>query len=261
MKILGGFEYREYKGSGQITITDGTINGSRIFIVPWEQSLSFSRMLMETQWEAINGFMVQTVSSYPWVLPDGTTLACNSVRIEGMGKCISDTTDPAYDWAMITADFGEILLGSEPETIEEESLDFSGEFINTPKGTWKYEDTGYTVDESHGVLVCTIETTLTIHGVSEVPKAGIRSCIGKLNDSSFRGAGTGRVLFVGASTKRIRTTGGRAPAEITLKFKEKQHDWNYVLGKDGSWHKLVDKATGSVSPYSYSDFAELMRTI
>lgn len=258
-RALDGMYYEEPAGSGAITIDDNGVVGTRTYRVAWSDALPFCMALVEKEWVSVDGLATELIYAHPWTLPDGTVLCCSSTVVNGFGRC-SGELDIEYEYAIISASF--TPQSGNTSTISEEtgsiSLDYSAEFLTTPKDTWKFSDTGYVVNEPSGILISVTELTVNYVGLPSVPRAGIRACSGCVNAAVWQGAGVGQVLFIGASTSQTIMTHAVSPYNVTLKFKEKVRDWNKVLGKDGAWHTLVDKKTGLVNPYAYADFGALL---
>lgn len=260
---IDGIDYEELNGSGEISIDGEGLGGTRLFKVAWDDCMDFASALKRSQWINMGGLLQFLDNVHKWTLPDGTLVGCSSVRINGLGPPSGDP-NPAYDFAIITATYSPRTFGFDVDSDDDEdiigdlSLDYSCEFISSPRSTYMEKDTSTIIQEPVGILLAVSELTLNMSDLTNVPYAGIRNCRGTLNDRNFRGASKGRVLFLGASTRRVRTALGLGSVDLLLRFKERSMNWNYALGKDGSWHEVVDAATGTKNPYEYTNFNGLM---
>lgn len=267
---IGGVSCQELNGSGAVNFTENGLEGIRILKCAWNDFMTLALALRGVRWENLGGKLFRKIVAHSWTLPDDTVLVCDRINVSGLGKSGLDETTEAiiYDFAKLDITYvpveynwgGEDEGGAEDETqLGDVNYNYSAEFLGTQRGTWKEDDTGNTINEPLGLLICYTELTVNLKGLPVLPKAGIRLCRGGLNDKEWQGAPKGHVLFLGGSSRRSWSTLGLSPFDLTLKFKEKSWDWNYVFGKDGTWHLVVDKKTGLVNPYDYVDFDSLFQ--
>ncbi len=264
---LEGIPFNEFKGSGNIELTDSGMQGTRIYDVAWSQLMAFGRALIRTEWISVGGFHFQQEIVNPWIVDPETTLVCRNFRSVGIGPAgIDEAGVISYTIARITANYAPISDGNfsptgDPEDIGDVNITFGGEFLSIPKGTWKFDGTDHIIEEPLGIMIPYSEVMIEVLGIPTLPRLGIRKCMGKLNSKVWKGANRGHVLFLGGSSRQKRTIDGDAPYDLSLQFKEKTRDWNYALGKDGTWRKVVDKATGEKTPYEYEDFDFLLQVL
>ncbi len=261
MPIIGGITCEELNDSGQVTFSPQGLRGRRRFKVEWEDCIAFTRALLAKELEPSGGVIRRVIPTNPWILPDGTILGCNTVDITGMGKSSGDPSNIAYDHARIEGTYERAYSSQEeedPEVLGDATIDYSAEFLATPRRTWKYKDTGYVIDENVGILLCNQDITVNLYGLDSLPWGGLRTCRGHLNDATWNGAEKGRVLFLGGSSRQSWSTEGLSSYDLVLKFKEKEYDWNWVLGKDGDWHEIVDADAGTKNPYNYAAFGDVL---
>ena len=259
---IAGIEYTELPGSGKISIdSSGSITGTRSFLVEWNDALPFIRAITETTWVALGPYLTQQRPLYPWRLSDGTELCCSNAVINGIGKILEDP-DTIYSMAKIDSDWVPVGLSSEDDEggdLGSLNVDYSAEFLTIPKSSYKQKDDGAKIDQPVGLLIPITEITYNLTGLYSIPKMGIRACRGKLNSGPFEGADRGHTLFLGASSKQALTSNGIVKYDLTLKFKEKSYDWNYVLGRDGLWHEVVAASDGTTNPYSYTNLYQVLQ--
>ena len=262
MPTIGTIICDELHDSGKVTFSKNGLVGTRNFNSSWDDAFTLAQELMARVWDDTPGVLYRRVAQYPWILPNGIELFCSDVSIRGKGKSGSGGgSNIIYDRAFVDATYEaqiEMSDGDDPDVLGDADIEFSAEFLATPKNTWMYKDTSYRIGENVGILLCIQEYTVRVYGLDSIPWETLRDTRGRINDKEWNGAPKGRVLFLGGSSSHSWTAGGTSLYDMVLKFKEKENDWNYVLGNDGIWHEIVDVKTGNANPYNYADLTRIL---
>lgn len=257
MGTLNGITYEELEGSGGLAFTPDGIRGARTFIVDWADRIAFSEVLLGYT-NAVGHVPIRREAQR---FPGYEYLYCQKAEVTGLGEVSQGEEMIAYPKARVRAEYSPLLTGSsvsegsasgEDEGLHlEESWDFAGETLTVPGPTFQYSDTGEKLSEPVGVMVATVELTLTSESEPELPAAAIRACLGKVNATSWYGAAAENVLFLGASGRRVITSAGSRAWHLCYRFREKQVSWNARLRGD-QWVELSPK------PYKSADFSVLI---
>ena len=260
MPTLNGITYEELEGSGGLTFGPNGIRGVRTFIVDWEDRVAFAQALLGYT-NAVGHVPIRREAE---TLPGYEYLYCQHAEVTGLGEVSQGCDMIAYPKARVAAEYAPLRMGPstggqedyEEETDQpglhlEETWDFAGETLTAPGSAFTWSDTGESLSEPVGVMVATVELTLTSESEPELPAAAIRSCLGKVNSGAWYGAEAERVLFLGASARRVITSSGSRAWRLCYRFRERQMSWNARL-RGADWVELSPK------PYAAADFSVLI---
>jgi len=270
-RVIAGIAYEELKGTGKITMGPQGIVGTRIFKVVYSRAVAFALTVLTSMNKGTQTPM------YYWPLDNGMNLYPKTVELEGLGKCLSETDYPGYTFARVTVTYEELPSAAQnknkkiPHTM---SVDYSAEFITIAPGSYKFDDGAY-LPQNIGILMPTIERTITLKNCKVIPETALRGCRGRVNEGTFFGADPETVLFLGAATdgefvedpitgvpakeqelamNGIYTSVVSAPKDIVLKFKERMVSWNYAYDPaEEAWREIFPP------PYEAVNFDQLFK--
>ncbi len=135
---------------------------------------------------------------------DGYNLYVERIKWEGLGKPLPGTIWPnvQYDKCRITIEYTSTPV--DPAALPSEALEFSAEVLEIGIGRqWVSQPTDI-VDQSQSILFPTVEYTLETRitaGMWGIERPRILGAVGTVNDSGWKGAPAGCMLFEGASSK------------------------------------------------------------
>lgn len=273
MPALAGISYEELPGSGQLNYSPDGVTGQRIFLVAWDDRIDFCKHLLGYA-EAVGHTPIRTDAQ---TFPGYDYLYCQEAVSAGIGELQAGAEMASYPHAKITATYKPLRFHtSVTETDEEydedaeverrylrESYDFGGEFVNVPKGNFRYKAEPDTpVESPPGILVGTIDLSLESEYEPELNMAGIRACLGKINSTTWYGYGAGYVLFLGASARRTITSEGTPAWAVVYHFRARAKKWNWFYrgtsggGSDEGWWEIENESGDP--PYKSADFSILV---
>jgi hypothetical protein len=149
--------------------------------------------------------------------------------------------------------------GVEGVTFLEHQVSIGGEYLTFPNNgvRWDKSEASETVgsasdkrvqvfeDIQVGVVVPAIEHTLTWNYVRFPPWFGMRSCIGKANQTRIMGAPPETLLFLGASANRSYSTVGAPNWKLEYRFVEKCQNFPVAAGQEAhGWNHFLRPNTG-----------------
>lgn len=281
-------DWEELQGSPKITVDRQGGKSTRMFKIPWDdRNLFLSRTI---QPNAISGYPAQSF------IPGWGFQICQSVTFEPQieGTDLPVVSETAYAYCTATVEYapppddqednrpddtpgsgqgggdGNNTPGGEQgATGGQESDNFThvtwdinvgGEFLTLPNLglKWGTDDTDVIEDVHAGMVIPTIEHTVTWHRCRQPPWGAIRSRIGCVNSGSFMGAETELLLFLGAEGTQERTDQGLSCWTLRYKFSEKPlgYRWNFFFrSTTGQWERLKKKDGGDI--YEKKSFTEL----
>jgi hypothetical protein len=240
------------------------------FKVPWQNRWQFVLSVMGQV--SITGGVNGTVTRYaPMVYPDFPALYCQGIDMQGWGNFEASTnTSIIYDWAVVTCVFGTFPWNfqglNDPNGLtnglyRSQSVEFSGEMLSLPAAGYKFSASPQLpVTQNIGRIVPLLNISITQHMCPSIPFATLFSLIGNVNSTSFYGAATGTVLFLGASSESdfSLTQNNQSwliSQKLTTKFTYRAIPWNMFLRPDGTdpngnggYDTVVNTAGGNVYP-------------
>lgn len=243
------------------TITEAVESGSGSI----QKDGSIQRIYYVKNWTDLPAFMSVLVQSWQTVGiawnywpghrdPDFPAYYCQSATFQSMGMPSFDMSTKRTSWAegaKVTATYKVPTFDpTDPTDIMEESLDFSAEELSLPAGMFKKTGSDDVIPGQQRVIIPVCAYSLTLIDVPTLPGGNanlIWSLMGKLNSSSFKGAATKLVLFLGAQTDRTTTSQGTKGWKIQLKFlvRPPGFEWTKVFtAKDGSMVAIETKVGG-----------------
>lgn len=259
MGTLNAISYDELEGSGRLLYTPDGIVGHRVFVVDWDDRIEFCRALLGYT-RAVGHTPVRTRAQR---YPGYDYLYCQRADCTGLGQAGAGAEMIGYSKAKVLAEYSPLNLGSsnsEDDSFDadeedsglhlEEVWDFAAGTVAVPGAHFTYSDTGESPYESVGVVVGTVELTLSSENEPELGKAAIRSCLGKVNAFAWYGASAEHVLFTGASARRVVTSEGERAWRVSYRFRERMVSWNKSL-RGNTWVELIPK------PYGTTNFSVL----
>lgn len=257
MPTIGGIECEELDGSGVLDFArDSGYSGQRLLTCDWDDA--------ETVIAALAGGVQEFGSEWRHTPPakwPTKPIYVTAVNRVGLGVVRSSDADgfPTYDRAKLDVSYTTLPYDTEETeggetTFQEEQLDFGGQFLTVPKETFYIDGVSpkVWVDENVGKVVPHVDWTLVRYNVPVIPRSAIRTCLGKINDSTFQGASPNLVLFYGAACRRKITSEGVQPWRVTLKLKERGESWLKVF-TEGEWKLVKCDKRGGGTAYMYEE--------
>ncbi len=250
MPQLSGMDYTEISGSARMQYDPHDISAQRIFYIAWSDVKEFARVLLGYT-TAVGHVPLRTRAQR---FPDFDFLYCQHVTVEGVGELGETLNLASYPKAKLTATY---RLWNLPLSTEEtddpeedaprfihESYDFGAEFISAPGTNFTFASDASAVDQPVGKLVGTVEMAFQSDWEPELGEANIRATLGRVNNALFFGYAAGKVLFMGAPTRRVVTSEGAPGWSITYRFRARDISWNKIfrgdtsLGNTDGWWEL-----------------------
>jgi hypothetical protein len=263
---MGGIEYEELDGSGDISIAAGSMSGKRLFNVAWADRITFAEELTGIAGVTAGGITVN--NSLPQTFPGYSGLRCSSVTVKGWGNLSNSDGEPVYDWATVTATYTPSPLpsggggGSNQELImSTHTQEFTNEVYEIGPMRLQWVTSGVIIPKKiqDGKKVVIIKHTLTEEESQTGRSAAIEANIGKVNGAVFDMAGraiaVGKLLYLGANTNRTITSTGEQPWKIQHTLYERpEAEWNQFFDDTTLlWDDVQDAATGAAfTPYDDS---------
>jgi len=258
MPSIGGVTCTEVKGSPTLNATNDGATGGRVFDCEWGDRFTLLRALLGT-YTIVGGVIVGY--TYPATFPGFSSIVALSASIKGIGEQEDDGANgAAYPLARLQVGYGPLEWDDTAEEDERvlstEQYDFSGEFMEQAAFSYEWDggtDNGTAIPQKIGMLVPTIDHTITRYNLNVLPKDEISARLGTVNDDEFLGVAADHLLFIGASAQRSVTTSGTKPYELTMVFKERLEDWNTIFNQ-------TDRVYQKVAPviYGVADLTPLL---
>lgn len=203
--------FTEWEGYPKIRYANGQLSFERKLMCPWNRSIEFFTELVggfasiagtftyqpPAQFPGVPYAVVQEVSIEPW-----------SERIMTPATGLNQSTN-AYEYAVFNVRYGmQDIQGSGgrsdlPAVPDGTTISYrqsyGAEYMTVPGNTFKWasDDAPVSDDINAGLLLPTIDFTLSWRNVPRPPWAKIDELAGKVNDASFLGYDAGKVLFLG----------------------------------------------------------------
>jgi hypothetical protein len=279
--------FQELEGSPQLTMDrSGGTKGQRIFLCDWTQLNTALADLFPYPWEGFTELSL--FPGFGWMLahtakfepfdpsdPDGTGQSENTYTHAGAKITVdyewadwkdgvNDKNSPGKDKGPTNGEKG---TDDNPVTVTWETA-IGGEFLVLPQQgvQWATDPEGKAAppgpvapgkfdlaENVHcGIVIPTLEHTITWHFCFTPPWDNIRYCVGKVNSNDFLGAPEGTLLFAGAEVHREWDQNGTKTCTLKYKFSEKNmgdsdspKGWNYFFRPEtGQFELLVKKSDG-----------------
>jgi hypothetical protein len=249
---------QELEGSPSLVMDrSGGTKGTRLFLCDWTQINTLISELFPYPWDGFGPLAL--FPGFSWMIahsakfepfdpqhPDGTGQAENIYSAGGCKVTVDyqwtewkdgnhDKTRPDKNKTQPKDDNGNDVVLSWETAI-------GAEFLVLPTSAIKWANAapgvGTTVsDDIHaGIVIPTIEHTLTRPWATSVPWQNIRTCVGSVNKGDFWGAPSECLLFAGVEAHREWDQFGLKTATLKYKFSEKNmgtqaspKGWNYFF--------------------------------
>lgn len=124
---------------------------------------------------------------------------------------------------------------------------------------WSSDSADFEEEANAGVRLSLIDHQINYRNVSVVPWSAIRSAVGKVNSSTYEGADSGTLLFVGCEISLDDNRPGMALYSVDYRFSERGQPWNYYFRPGSGWEAAQIKGSGS-PPYESSSFSGIFPT-
>jgi hypothetical protein len=276
---MRGVAYNELDDSMRFEIAGGTAVGIRRFRVAWSDRFNFlSAVFGEVDW--VRGELRRLGGAQRF--PGYGILEAQEYSIEGEGRIENASGEISFTSAIVTVKYMPAAYNKEKDEQEKvlstEEMDFAGEFMLAPEGNLKWgayfwnrraqqgaanPQAGKAVQQQMHVLVPTVDYIYTKKNVIELPKTAIQDCLGKVNSGAWpptaknrQQIAPGYLLFMGGTARRMYTSEGQQPYELTLVFKYRMPKWNQVYHGADATHPWAD--TDPVL-YESADFTPLFK--
>jgi len=216
--------------------------------------------------------------------PDNDNIRCVKAKAtpadtisgaDAAGVNLHNTARWFLQYENIKAPFG---ASSDPVPMLTHEWDVGGEFLVFKGATLQWSDgAAGGSDARGGILIPTVEWSVTWPRLTTPPFSAIRSCIGKVNSNSMT-FDTGTVdpetlLFLGAKVRRDFLSDGSLAWQFTYKFSERRvpaadqaaiGGWNHFFrnnpAKNGFYRlRLTTAVNGSKDIYQLIDFSPLFQ--
>lgn len=240
-----------YKGFDE----QGLFYRVRYYFDDWADSDQILAELIGTQ--TYDGTSV--VRNVPHQHPLNPYLYCRSAEIVGSGPPALNTNGyPSYTGGFfVSAVYRPAIWSGSFSTSPQElyqqidpatpvlwctqELDFDTEIYTVPNHSYKFASdnklAGIPVKLTLGITTM----RLTFHSLPYLPATQLRAARGRVNTTTFLGAGAGFVLFRGGQTRRESASDGSTVQQVTLILQERDVEWNKVPRKDSlTWDTLTD---------------------
>lgn len=177
-----------------------------------------------------------TQYSRPQPYPDAHQWSVWDIQIEGTDGDTGRTVDAngalAYKYAVLTTIYKPLEFNGDSIETGAEELDFGTDAQTTGQADqiFKWSDNSAPVKVlAQPVKKFTIiHFTKVIRSVPTLPITAISALLDCVNNATFMGAATGKMLFRGPRSCRRFTTGGVANWDITYSFSLRSQDWRKV---------------------------------
>ena len=252
-----------FKQLHEQTTEGGDRNGvtaSVTYIVDWADRWQFYREMMGKTVSYGLGQGMQYTRYVPASYPDNTRLLASSFRMTPVGKSHPNGLHGRYDYAVVVVDFSTPEYPtSGDDNFRTEKLSFSADILQLPEGAYVFPD-GTPVPQTLGIVMPTIELSITTHRFPTFPLPYVLATIGTVNQSEWYGAAPGTMLFIGCETSRQSTVLGSPQWQIDWKFQYRQVEWNKLKHPilptfEYVFQKPNPQIGNDPSPiYQYSDF-------
>lgn len=212
-----------------------------------------------------------------YTLISGTGARCARVSVmPAPGQNKGALAVASYREALVTCEFE---VGG-PETVDllSESIEPSGEFYTLPngdgKGNYYFSWTGgaagefLSPDETPGVLIRSIDYTITKYRVATVPTSAY-SLVGNVNDAAIHPKTSGltgwtfaaeTLLFHGPRPDRTIKSDGTFTWTVAYRFTYRPNGWNKFPRATGvtlGWESIYLVGGAEFKPYVLADFSVL----
>lgn len=251
----GGIPYELIEGYPKFSFKQSEITGSEQYIMPWYEVGNFAEETFHYS------HLFGSYAPRPRTMPGFNYLYSDEISVEPFIEGKPGGNGISYgNIARVTISYKTLSAPEDQGQAEfSRTVSFGGEFVTIPGNRAKWYSDGVTVDEEGdvqvGVVVPTVEHSLQWERVLDVPWSAIRACIGKVNGSTFVGASTETLLFVGAEITS-KSSLGRTMYDIQYKLSERPSGWNkFLRASTGTFERIVFK--NGVNPYSLTDLSIL----
>lgn len=253
------------EGSGRGTLRDQGGSATIVYLIAYSDLIAFCQAL-RGGWSYVG-----TTSLYdpPEQHPNWSTFYCQDVSWEPVGNpvtVVGQSQPHSWEYAKVTASYGPPTFnidGGSPPTSEDavtEEMNFDSEVVTIPVGGCV---TGSTpVLRPVKKINPLVDYRLSFSSLPRLPGGDatlIFSLIGKVNNTAFKGAAAGKMLFQGA--KASRTAGSFAALnnqnwKVDLSFKYRDTEWNKIYDNTGA---LANATTKDGNPlYASANLAALL---
>jgi hypothetical protein len=158
-----------------------------------------------------------------------------SMRGEGRSSAPSDALGIQYDYWIARVKFATRPYrfdGSYPAVTE--SGDAGADMVTRPGTAYEFPSDSLVVSQNVGVLMPTIDFSLTFHQLPSLNVAGYAALAGRVNTEVFYGCAAGTVQYVGPSWQGQKTVGNVVSWDVTHKFRFRWIEHNKIMRPDGA---------------------------
>ncbi len=200
---LDGIPYRELnEGSGRMQFGSNQ-NAVRRLMCLWTNGVKLALRLRG--WRQTSSILWNP--TYAQQHPSNIGLYCTDVSLRPAGKPTGENT---WELAVLDVTYLPVLqnIYIGPAQVPaydllDEQLDFSADMASLGKTGWTYDDDASAVQQNTvSVLVPQIAYSITQYHVTRLPVSTIYATMGCLNLTTFRGAASGKMLYLGAQANR-----------------------------------------------------------
>ena len=266
--------YEELEGSPSFTMDREGGSGRRIIKIAWSD---IGRAILEVFPGALFGYpYTAAMPGFAWLRASrmsidpfdpaamfGTNQSINTYK--SGAKVTIDYTP--YKWPDQSFKDGPEGANSDIENVVflEQKINFGGEYLTFPNTgvRWNMDGDGvntfspggggggagdkkFQVFENInvGIIIPTIEHTMTWNYVSYPPWSGIRNCLGKVNNAVHMGCYAETLLFNGCSAERTYSTTGGPTWKIEYRISEKCYNYPIPVQRGLSSFTIFQAGTG-----------------
>jgi len=266
--------YEELAASPTFVMDRDGGSAQRIVKVAWED---IGRAILEVFPGAAFGYpYTASIPGFPWLRAQRMTIGpWDGEHPTGHGESMNTYPNGAkivVDYEPNTwpePDFGDGPDGPDSDikdiTFLEQQITFGGEYLTWPNNGVRWDkdadgnatygsggggggagDKQFKVfeDINVGVVVPTIEHSMTWHYVRRPPWVGIRNCLGKVNSVRHMGCEPETLLFNGCTASRTYSTQGLPTWKLEYRLSEKCYNYPLQLERSSSGVQIVNGGTG-----------------
>lgn len=245
--------HNEYEFNKDTTSTTPT-TGKRVFIVPWTDRFTFIELFLErTEGTAPDPPTIYPAQGFP-----GYT-DCKAVRasIKGHGaSSFENDGSIKYVFAQVTISYQQQIptASNQPNTgARTESLELSGEVIQSPHGMYRWQSDNHPIGEPLGILLPGFELNIEESTIPSWPVASYLNYIGKINSAAFYGFPPEQALYLGSSLRSQSGTFSLPVYTAVHKWKVRTISWNKALRSTNLWEYVTP------APFASIDFNNLFQ--
>lgn len=260
--ILGGVSCEELVDNYNEFADIGQGTGSRKgYLCDWDQRYAVAQGLLGyTRTSTAGG----AISLYlPHKHPQLYNCYCSRVEFEPVGEPSRGPWQVAWTKCKVWASFESARFnlstltgfGDKGFVYAEQRMSASCEYVTIPRAFTRFKTTNKPTKFDLGIRLALVDIEITLHQMPYMPSTAVFSSAGFINNASYLGVSTGKLLFNGVSTEEVANTAGGYSLDATYSFTARSQRWDYVFdGDNNRWDQAVwpDGSTPFISSMDMS---------